>query len=182
MIDKGVARRYASALFEAARAGERIDPVLDDCAALEKLLAKDLSLLRFLESPRELDEHKRAVIEKVFGERAEPLFVRLLMLVLKKKRIGHLPDVLAEYRKLADEHMGVVVAAVTTAIPLSEELAERLRRRLERITGKKIHLRAGVDPGVIGGLLVLIEGKVLDRTIRHDLARLREQMLATSVR
>jgi F-type H+-transporting ATPase subunit delta len=178
MIDKGVARRYAHALFGAAQGVGALDAVLADMTAIESLLQADSSLIRFLESPRELDEAKRGVVERTFGGRAHDLCVRMILLLLKKKRIPHLLDVVAAYRKLVEESQGMTQARVVTAVALESDLREALRRELERVFHKKVRILPVTDPKVIGGVLVMIEGKIIDRSIRHELDRLREDLLS----
>ncbi len=181
MIDRSVAHRYAHALFGAAQKANALDSVLADMECLETLLAKDPRLVRFLESPRELDENKRALLEKLFKGRTNDLFVNILLLLLRKKRVLHLLDVITEYRALVEEHHGVAIAQVTTAVPLPDDLSDRLRAQLEKITGRQVRVRPRVDPRIIGGIVVMIEGKILDRSVRHELERLREDLLAVRV-
>lgn len=182
MIDRGVAKRYAHALFGAAVKVNALEAVLADMESLETMVVKDPRLVRFLESPQELDENKRALVEKLFRGRGHDLFVNLLLLLLRKKRVLHLLDVVVEYRKLVEEHQGIAEARVTTVVPLGEDLRRRLISRLEGVTGKKVKIRPRIDGRIIGGIIVMVEGKILDSSIRHELDRLREELLAARVR
>jgi F-type H+-transporting ATPase subunit delta len=178
MIDKGVARRYAQALFGAAQNTKALAAVLADLEAIESIVTADSSLLRFLESPRELDDAKRSLVERVFTGRAHDLCVRLILLLLRKKRVPHLLDVIASYRRLVEQHEGVAEARVVTAVALEDDLRDAIRRELERVFRKKVRIQPVVDPKVIGGAVVMIEGKILDRSVRHELEKLREELLS----
>ena len=72
-------------------------------------------------------------------------------------------------------------ARVITAVPLEKDLSERLQKELERLTGKNVRIRPLVDPRIIGGAIVMIGGQIYDRSIRHELARLREDLLGVSL-
>ncbi|MDM7915737.1 MAG: ATP synthase F1 subunit delta [Candidatus Eisenbacteria bacterium] len=181
MIDEGVGKRYAQALFGAAEKAGELDAVQSDLDSLEALLEKDESLIRFLESPRELDEEKVHLVEMLFRGRTTGLFVRLLLLLLEKKRILHLRDIARQYRHLLEEHRGIAEAIVTTAVPLPKDLEPRLVQELERIFERKIRIRPRIHPRIIGGVVVMVEGKVIDRSVRHDIDRMREELLATPV-
>jgi F-type H+-transporting ATPase subunit delta len=181
VIDQVVSKRYAHALFGAAQVEKAIDSMLADLEALEAMLTKDPRLLRFLESPRELDESKRDMIEKLFRGRTTDLFIRLLILLLRKKRVAYLLDVIRAYRELVEEDMGIAEARVTTAVPLPTDLSERLRVELERLFDRKVRIRPRIDPRVIGGFFVVIEGKIIDRCIRTELQRLRDDLLGVRV-
>ena len=55
-----------------------------------------------------------------------------------------------------------------------------LRAKLEKITGKRIELLFKIDPSVIGGLIVRVDGRVIDASVRKDLDNLRELMGKTA--
>jgi len=181
VIDQGVAHRYAQALFGAALRGNAVEAVRADLESLESWLSADPTLIRFLESPIELDEDKVRLIETLFRGRTTDLFIRLLLLLLRKKRIAHLLEVVRAYRVLVEEHEGVAEARVTTAVPLPQDLNDRLREGLEQLIGKKVRIRPRVDPRIIGGVIVMVQGKILDRSIRHELEKLRDDLLAVQV-
>jgi len=68
-----------------------------------------------------------------------------------------------------------------TAVPLSRREKELIQSRLEKLTGKEILLRDRVDPGIIGGVVVYVNGDVIDGSIRAQLAELRAALLAAPV-
>lgn len=182
MIDRGVAKRYAVALFDAAEKRAIIDPVLDDLENLETLIETPGSnLVRFLESPQELDERKYALVETLFRGKATDLFVELIRLLLRKKRILHLLDVASAFRLLVQQHKGIAEAIVSTAVKLPEDLAKGLQAELERMFGKKVLIVPRIDPRVIAGLVVIIEGQIIDRSVRTELERIRDGLMAVRV-
>lgn len=182
MIDKGVAKRYAVALFDAAKKRGIIDAVLEDLDNLERFVqSPNPRLVRFLESPQELDEKKYALVETLFRGKATDLFVELIRLLLRKKRILHLLDVADAYRKLVQEHKGIAQAIVTTAVKLPDDLAKGLQAELERMFGKKVTLRPRIDEKIIAGIVVIVEGQIIDRSVRTELERIRDGLMAVPV-
>jgi F-type H+-transporting ATPase subunit delta len=179
--DRAVARRYAVALFGAARKAGAAEEILADLAAVEELEKLHPSLRQFLESPDVLTEHKAATLAAAFQGRVHELVARLLDLMLRKKRIQHFPFVHDEYRGLVEEELGIARARVTTAVPLDSMLAGELVMRLERLTQKRVRLETRVDPSILGGVVTVVGGKILDGSLRHGLADLRERLLALRV-
>ena len=59
-----------------------------------------------------------------------------------------------------------------TAIPLDEEQMEKLKNKMAGVTGKQIVLKNQVDPSVLGGVLVRVENKQIDDTIKNRLNEL----------
>jgi F-type H+-transporting ATPase subunit delta len=182
VIDQGVAKRYAVALFGAAKTEGVVQELLGDLESLEAMVVvHDPRLVKFLESPQELDEDKVNLVHRLFDGRTTPLFVRLILLLLRKKRILHLLDTIKAYRRLVEESQGVTEAIVTTAVKLPEDLEARLQAELARLFAKKVVVRKRIDPAIIGGMYVMIEGKIIDRSLRSEIAKLRDDLLAVRV-
>jgi F-type H+-transporting ATPase subunit delta len=189
--ERAVARRYAVALFGAAQKAGVAEAVLADLAsidALEKhgqenegLHGQGSTLQRFLEAPDVLTEHKVETLRVILGGRVHPLVLRLCELMLAKKRIAHLPPVYEEYRDLVEESLGIARAHVTTAVLLDAAVTAELTKRLEAVTGKTVRLDLKVDPAILGGVVAVVGGKIVDGSLRHRLAELREQLLGARV-
>jgi F-type H+-transporting ATPase subunit delta len=179
--DRGVALRYANALFGAAEKRGVTEAVLSDLLSLQELEAMGPSLQSFLESPSILDEHKEALFVKVLRGNVDEITVQLGLLMLRKGRIQHLPLVLVPFRKLVEAKLGMERAEVLSAIPLDAGTLERMRLGLEQVTGKKIQIVAAVDPSILGGVVVTVGGQVLDSSLRTRLASLREELMQSRV-
>jgi F-type H+-transporting ATPase subunit delta len=176
-----LARRYAEALFLAARDRGEMDQVNDDVFGTLKIVEGDPRLQHLLESPEILTEDKEKVIRSVFGERAHPLVADLMLLMLHKQRVTYLPDVLDLFLQRVEEHRGIVKARVLTAVPLTEDLSDRLRQKLEAKTGKRVNLEQKVEPDLIGGATVILRDKILDGSLRHALEELRRHLLESAM-
>ncbi len=180
--DRGVANRYANALFGAAESRGASEAVLADLESLAELEEKGTaSLQNFLESPSVVEKRKEEVVDKVLKGKADPLTVHLVDLMLRKKRIQHLPLVLAPFRRLVEAKLGTERAEVQSAVPLDASQIERLRAGLARVTGKKIKIVTEINPAILGGVVVTVGGQILDSSLRTRLATMREQLLATRV-
>ena len=76
-----------------------------------------------------------------------------------------------------NEDFGIVEAHVTSAVALSDTDREALRQKLEQMSKKKVTLVTSVDPSVIGGVRVEMDGKRYDNTIQNKLGRLRQSLV-----
>ena len=179
--EQGVAHRYAEALLGAAVKRDAVDPVADDLASLTALDERDPSFRRFLESPAVRDDAKRSLVDAVLGSRAHALTVRFLLLLMHKKRIGHLRGAAEAYRELVEARKGIVHARVTSAVALGDDERRRLTEALEKRTGLKFLLEPQVDQSVIGGVVVQYRDQILDDSIRTRLHDLRDRLLAVEL-
>ncbi len=71
------------------------------------------------------------------------------------------------------EHL---VAAVTSALPLSEAQAERLTRILSQHYQRQVRLHISVNPEIVGGLRIHIGDEVIDGTLATRLAMVKEEI------
>jgi len=86
-----------------------------------------------------------------------------------------------EFQRLVKEDQGIVEARLITARSLDQALASQIREELEKNTGKKVEMKLEVDPSLIGGIVVILGDKIIDRSIRHQLSQLKDQMSALKV-
>ena len=112
---------------------------------------------------------KKELLQKVFGEKIEPVLLNFFFLLLDRNRIENVRDIGEVFAEIVEEEMGIVRARVVTAVTLPDDLAAALEARLAAFTGKKIILETKVDPAVIGGVCVSMGDRVLDGTVRTNL-------------
>jgi len=173
-----VARKYALALFRAARERGALDAVGGDLAAIGGLLRSDPDFARVLEMPDLPQSEKRAFAGRVLAGRVGPVAVEFLELLLTKGRFGLLAAVVERYRELVEEERGIVRARAVTAVRLTDAERAGLVERLQRVTGKQVLLSEVVDPAILGGVVVTVGDRIIDGSVRSTLRELRDSLLA----
>lgn len=181
MIEFQVARRYATSLFRTAKRMDQVDRILVELKAIADLLRKDPNLKNFLEAPQILDQHKEEVLTTAFKNSVSEALFSFLLLVLEKHRIEYLLAMAEEYERLVKEDQGILPTCFITARPLDPAFADRLKEEFEKNTGKRIEMISKIDPEIIGGIIVILGNKIIDKSIRHQLDELKEEMLALKV-
>lgn len=181
MANTAVALKYAKALFDTALEDGKLGEVTRDADFLRRLREEDPAFVNFLVSPEVLTEHKMEFVKTVFEPRLDPLTVNFIRLLVEKARIEHLPEIRKEFDRLQEEHQGRLRAQVMTAVPLSGEQENRLKQQLDRITGKNIEIEKQVDPAILGGVVVHLGNKIIDRSLRYELRQLEESLLRTEI-
>jgi F-type H+-transporting ATPase subunit delta len=179
--DVTVARRYAQALFMAAQKKDVIARVGEELTQLQMLDRDSGHRLRlFLEAPQVRQDHKVEVLEKGLGKFTHPLVVVFYKLLLAKKRLFYLREIIQEFEALVEQHQGIVRARVTSAIPLVDAELKSLVASLELGLAKKVKVDAHVDPAILGGMVVKVGDRIADRSVTTLLSQLRDQLLAAS--
>jgi F-type H+-transporting ATPase subunit delta len=174
------------ALFNASLAEDVLDQVYGDVTSFAHLLEKEDALRVFLSSHRVSTGEKRDLLVAALGERASGLFVKFLLLLLDKKRLDDFAtrafvDVADPFETLYQEHAGIVKVGVVTAVPLDAEMERKAKETIERRTGKSARIEKRVDPRIIGGMIMIADGQIIDGSIRSQLSGLRQELLEARV-
>lgn len=105
---------------------------------------------------------------------------QFLLELAEKHREGALPAILREYIELAKEDKSnLLMADVTTALPLTAAQEQALAEKLAAMTGRTIKIRQHVDSSILGGIVVRVGDKLLDGSAAHKLAVLQSELLKT---
>ena len=179
MIGNVVARRYAKALVETVAEQEGdFEAVHGELRDMGAIIDGSRDLRQLLYSPSVRLDVKGGIVgdllERVQLSALSSTFVKLL---LEKGRLRHLVSIAETFEQMANERMGRLKVTVTSATPLTKTNIKQLSTELTKTTGKTILMETIVDPALIGGLVVRIGGQVLDGSIRHQLAAMRESLV-----
>ena len=177
MSASALTRRYAKALVELAVEQQAIDRYGEELTTVNAVLGREALLRQLLESPTLVMEKKSAMLSDLAAVLELSAGIRnFLGLVLSKGRIGYLPQIEENYRRLADELSGVLRAQVTSAVALDAAQQQAIGAGLEKQTGKKVALNVKVDPQLIGGVQAEIGGRLFDGSVRTQLQRIEESL------
>jgi F-type H+-transporting ATPase subunit delta len=178
MREESVARRYAAALFTVASNKNRAAVVRNELQAITKAVQETPELKSLLHQPLITEEKKKAALDAVFGRAFSEDTLVFLKLLVDKRRIETLPAVNEEFAQLVRVQLNIEFATAISAVPLTPQETAALEKSLEARTGKDIELKTEVDPSLMGGVLVRIGDTVYDGTVKGNLERLREHLIA----
>jgi F-type H+-transporting ATPase subunit delta len=179
MRGDAVARRYARAVFQLAEEQGNVETVANALAATAALL-EDARVARVLTGPlaREQKQQLLRAISDSVG--APPAFRDLLLLLAERDRLRHLGAIREVFDGLVDRRLGRTRAIVRSAAPLAPELLAELTRVFTQLSGKQVVAEVSVDPELLAGAIVEIDGRVYDGSLRTQLGKLRQQMASGS--
>ena len=181
MTGTKVAKKYANALFGLAVKAGTEQPVSDELVALGSAVEKDPRFLALLAAPQIPDGDKHQLVRAMLQGASQPIVQNLLLFLIDKGRAEFLLEIIADYGRRLDEKQGIAEATITSALPLSDEEVGKIVARLEEYSGKAVRHKLEVDPEILGGVIVIIGGEIIDHSVRHDLLRLRNELRAIKV-
>jgi len=175
-----VARRYAAALFDVARKAGAEKRVGEELAAFAAVVAGHADLQRATENPAIPVTAKKALVTALLDASGDVTveLKRTLLLLAERDRLGALPEIASSYRDRLMSDGKITAAEVTTAVPLSAAHREALTAALRRAAGGQVTVTERVDPSIVGGVVARVGSVVYDGSVRHQLDRLRETLVA----
>ena len=175
--DAGAARRYARALLDVAlKAGQDAGALRTDLDEAVRVVKSSRELQQALEHPALPVEKKKKLLAALFAGRGASLLLKLLDLLVERRRLALLPHVARTYASLWNAQRGVSAAEAVSAVSLSKDEEGALQKALRDLTGKEVELTARVDPSLLGGLLVNMDGRTYDGSVKTRLVSLREHL------
>ena len=171
-----MSKSYADALFSLALETNTVFETLMTLKAMRDGLYGTEGALDLLASPSIPKDERCAVLEKAFGDVQPEHVMSFVGVLVQHGHIRELNDCVEAYTALHDEHARLSTAYVTSAVKLTEGEKAKLIEKLSQKLGRTIHLECAVDPSLLGGLVVHVDGKVIDGSLRSKLQEIKEVM------
>jgi F-type H+-transporting ATPase subunit delta len=169
---------YATALIELANDRKLTQPIAEELSGLREVLAQNPTFRQFLADPSIGESERTEVLTRVFGGKLQPLLDHFMKLLAAKHKLGQLDQIADAYDDLLEEQLGKIEVDVTVAQKLSPDQLEDVRKKVSSALGKDAVVHQYVDESIIGGLILRVQDKLIDASVKTQIAKLREQLLS----
>jgi len=169
VIKTAVARRYAQALFELLDPST-IESTRAALTGLGQAIKDSVALRHVVASPAFGAEDKIAVLAEL-GSRlgCPPVGRTFLGQLVKKNRVGFLPEIAETFAKLADESKGTQQITVSSAAALAPAEQDRISARLREMLKRQVDVTYHTDARHLAGMQIHLGSTVVDSTVRGRL-------------
>lgn len=173
-----IARPYAEALYKAcAGNGSDLNGAADWVDELA-VIAANPQLRQLADNPKVSAEQVFGVITGVARSSLPPMAVNFLRTVIDNARLPALPEIAAQFRALVNQSRGSSDAVVYSAFALDDKALAELGATLQKRFGRTLQLSVQVDPGLIGGVRVVVGDEVLDTSVKARLEQMKAALTA----
>jgi F-type H+-transporting ATPase subunit delta len=178
-----VARVYAQSLLELADAAggdEKIVETGGELSAIAEMIREDAEIAEFLRSPIVDSEKRAASLRRIFEGRVSDLVLRFMLVLNGKGRLGEFGSMVSGYDQLVNERMGrVEVDVMTVDGSLDPDQLALLGEKVKAKLGQEPVFHQYADESLIGGLVLRVGDQLIDGSVRGQLRRMREELLAS---
>lgn len=177
-MDGIVAEIYGNALFELSVEEQMTEKWCQEAKLVLEVWQSDGDLERLMVHPAIKKEEKRQMIQAAFCGHLSGQVEGLVELMIKKGRYGQVVPALKHFLKRVRQYKNIGSARVISPFPLDESRKKSIEKRmLETTSYRHLEVEYEVDRSCIGGIVIEVDGRVADGSVRTRLQEMTRQLL-----
>ena len=169
-----VSRVYASALFELACDANKDKIILDQLKTLDE--AFDPTVYDAMASIDLTIAQKKQTMDAVLQDQMDQLVVHFIDVLLDNHRFGSFHSIVFDYLDRYRHFHGITIARVVSPRPLDKDSLEKIKQILSKKSGQNVELQCELDPDLIAGFTIEMDGTFLDYSLRNRLNAMKVQL------
>lgn len=176
-----VASRYARAFAEVV-IDLRIEPgqAQQELDAMAALIKSSAELRTVLQNPAVEHNQKLSLLDAIVFRLGISRALRNFVAVLiDHRRIGQIEEITQHFRHELNQRLGIAEAQVSSARELAPEEKQLLEKQMAAITGQVVRATYSRDSSLLGGAVVRIGSTIYDGSVRGQLRKIKEQIVAS---
>ncbi len=172
-----LAREYGDGLYALCAEEQLAKDVLLELQTLKKCFREERDFLRLLSNMSLSKEERVGILDNALRGQVHPYVLNFLKILCERGALDEFNGCENAFREDYNRDNGVIEATVTTSQALSPAQRAQMLEKLSAMTGKTVVLSEKTDPAVVDGVLLEMDGKRYDNTVRHRLEAIRQVMV-----
>ncbi len=165
--------RYAKALFELAHEHAKVDEIHKCLQKFSNLLSQSTELKSALENPSMSSQQHIAVITAI-SEKLEfsRILQKFLITLAQNRRLSKLSEITSLYTQFVHHFHQIKTIEVASAYALTSSQKQNLTTILGKNISGQLTINFCLDPSLLGGILIREGSRIIDATLKSQLAQL----------
>ncbi|MDR1415566.1 MAG: ATP synthase F1 subunit delta [Odoribacteraceae bacterium] len=181
-MDEGlISRRYAKALFRYAGEREERRLIYGKMKLFQENDARHPGLRKALQNPMMPAKTKEELLATAVGIQAAgqemPALRLWIRLLIRNRREMHAKAISMMYEEIYRSTYGILRVKVTTAVPLSPAMHEKVESFIRARSEKILEFLYKVEPAIVGGIILEIDSQQYDASVSRKLREIRAEFL-----
>lgn len=174
-----IAKAYGKTLYDLAVECEGVEQMLDEITTLRQAFEENPQFLTLMGTPNLKKEERIAIVDETFGGKIHIYLLNFLKVLVENGASHEFMDAAKQFRREYNWENGIETVTVVSAVALDAAQESELIEKLGKMTGKTIQLEKKVDPSVMGGIRLQMDGLQMDGTVKNKLDAIRSRLLHT---
>jgi F-type H+-transporting ATPase subunit delta len=171
-------RLYAQVLVDVLSSPDTkfsMETTLKELDGFSNLLTESPLMAKVFDNPVLAETEKQKALSAFVQKLSlSPMSEKFLNMLIKRNRLGILPQVLAEVESIQIQKTGGLMGELISAIPLDGTTVSSIAQAISKKMNKSVRLKEKVDPSLIAGLRVTVGGKTFDSSVRTKLNKVKD--------
>ena len=167
----------AKSIFEIAKQLNMVDKIYNELSKCSELF-KDKDIKKYF-----IDKSipKKCKIE-IIENKLKPIFSRetyvFISILMEHEVIDILPDILVFYKEIRDnEYNNIIRVRIIAADNIDNETIEDIIKTVKCFSNKEIVYSAEVDKDILGGIIIYIDSKVYDYSVKNQVYMMQDKII-----
>ncbi len=171
-----VASRYAKSLLDLAVEKGQLEAVYTDVLLVKSICDHSHDFINFLNSPIIKADKKVSTLKALFDGKVNAITSGFLTLVANKRRESVIPQMATSFIEQYKSNKHILTAVITSARGLDSTTKQQALALVKAQLNGEIELVEKIDANVIGGFILKIGDKQLDKSVARQLSNLKKQL------
>jgi len=176
MAELTIEATYGKAIYGAAKDENKIELILEEMKAVKEIFETEPDFYEFVNSPILSKIRKKEAIENIFKGRISDEVLHFLYILIDKRRTKNFGKIVDQYQNIVNDTAGISSGEIYSVEVLTEDQLRAFEEKTGSLLRKNVKLENKIDASLLGGVKVLIEGKIIDASIKKRLYSIREAM------
>ena len=171
-----IASRYGLALYSIAEERNGIISLQQECKELKRILIENPSFITLLNNAFLSLEEREEIVDKTLSSFDKDI-VNLIKLLIKNNRSRYIIEVIDAFNSSCNHYRVVEEGLVYSTEPLNEKVIKQLENKISSLEHVEVELFNKIDHTLIGGIKVVINGRIYDGSIKNKLENMKNDLL-----
>lgn len=168
---------YSNAMYLAAKEVDLLFEVRDELKLIRDVFKENPDLKEILCNPSVVIAYKRKLIDKIFKNNTIDICYNFLNVLLNKRRLYNFEGIVKEFNELVSHNERISKGVIYSVRPLTEDRIKAFEKETENLLKTRVKLENELDATLIGGVSILVEGKLIDASLKSRLRGLSQELL-----
>ncbi|HAX17926.1 MAG TPA: ATP synthase F1 subunit delta [Actinobacteria bacterium] len=173
--------RYAKSFFVIALAEDELGIIEKEFDSVINELSANLKLKSFLINPKIEAYEKIKYMLSALDKNSSRSIRSVMSLIITMNLTDYLRLIKEEFVKLVGNYKNQLRVEVTSAVMIDKELLLKIKEEIDKKTGLDSRISNVIDASLIGGILIKINDKVIDLSIKNKIEKLRSDLKSIEV-
>ncbi len=173
---KQISSIYGDALFSLALEENAVDRLEEEIGLAREVFLANGELMSLLNHPEIVKEDKQALVEDSFRGKVSDEVLGFFHVIIEKDRQKEMLPIFEHFLKKVRQYRKIGSASVTSAVELTQEQKKQWRTPSEVTDYRSLEIAYIVKPEIIGGLIIRLDNRVVDSSLKTQIDTLSRQL------